>query len=235
MNFTECKSIFSSYDLSIDEKTYNQFEVYAKYLVEYNQKVNLTAITEHTEIYIKHFLDSLIPLTYEDIPKGASIIDVGTGAGFPSVPIKIYRPDVKLTLLDSLNKRIVFLDSLCSKLGFTDVECIHGRAEEFGKDANYRECFDYATARAVANLPTLNEYCMPFVKVGGSFIAMKGTSEDLELAKKSISTLGGKISKDVTYQIPPQDSRRIIVIKKVANTPNKYPRISGKIKSKPIV
>ena len=139
MNFTECKSIFSSYDLSIDEKTYNQFEVYAKYLVEYNQKVNLTAITEHTEIYIKHFLDSLIPLTYEDIPKGASIIDVGTGAGFPSVPIKIYRPDVKLTLLDSLNKRIVFLDSLCSKLGFTDVECIHGRAEEFGKDANYRD------------------------------------------------------------------------------------------------
>ena len=235
MNFTECKSIFSSYDLSIDEKTYNQFEVYAKYLVEYNQKVNLTAITEHTEIYIKHFLDSLIPLTYEDIPKGASIIDVGTGAGFPSVPIKIYRPDVKLTLLDSLNKRIVFLDSLCSKLGFTDVECIHGRAEEFGKDANYRERFDYAIARAVANLPTLNEYCMPFVKVGGSFIAMKGTSEDLELAKKSISTLGGKISKDVTYQIPPQDSRRIIVIKKVANTPNKYPRISGKIKSKPIV
>ena len=235
MNFTECKSIFSSYDLSIDEKTYNQFEVYAKYLVEYNQKVNLTAITEHTEIYIKHFLDSLIPLTYEDIPKGASIIDVGTGAGFPSVPIKIYRPDVKLTLLDSLNKRIVFLDSLCSKLGFTDVECIHGRAEEFGNDANYRERFDYATARAVANLPTLNEYCMPFVKVGGSFIAMKGTSEDLELAKKSISTLGGKISKDVTYQIPPQDSRRIIVIKKVANTPNKYPRISGKIKSKPIV
>lgn len=235
MNFTECKSIFSSYDLSIDEKTYNQFEVYAKYLVEYNQKVNLTAITEHTEIYIKHFLDSLIPLTYEDIPKGASIIDVGTGAGFPSIPIKIYRPDVKLTLLDSLNKRIVFLDSLCSKLGFTDVECIHGRAEEFGKDANYRERFDYATARAVANLPTLNEYCMPFVKVGGSFIAMKGTSEDLELAKKSISTFGGKISKDVTYQIPPQDSRRIIVIKKVANTPNKYPRISGKIKSKPIV
>ena len=201
--------------------------------MEYNQKVNLTAITEHRDIYIKHFLDSLMPLIYVDIPQGATLIDVGTGAGFPSVPIKLYRPDIKLTLLDSLNKRIVFLESLCSKLKI-DVECVHGRAEDFGKDDCYRERFDFATARAVANLQMLSEYCIPFVKVGGSFIAMKGLSEDIEASNNAIRTLGGKLINDATYTIPPEDNRRIIVIEKISNTPKKYPRISGKIKSKPL-
>ena len=212
---------------------YDKLEIYAEYLVEYNQKVNLTAITEHRDIYIKHFLDSLMPLIYVDIPQGATLIDVGTGAGFPSVPIKLYRPDIKLTLLDSLNKRIVFLESLCSKLKI-DVECVHGRAEDFGKDDCYRERFDFATARAVANLQMLSEYCIPFVKVGGSFIAMKGLSEDIEASNNAIRTLGGKLINDATYTIPPEDNRRIIVIEKISNTPKKYPRISGKIKSKPL-
>jgi 16S rRNA (guanine527-N7)-methyltransferase len=233
MDFKEFEKIGKNYNLEVTEELYNQLEVYAQYLVEYNEKVNLTAITEHSEVYIKHFLDSLIPLTYVDIPQGASLIDVGTGAGFPSIPMKLYRPDIKLTLLDSLNKRIVFLESLCEKLHI-DVECIHGRAEDFGKDECYREQFDYATARAVANLQVLSEYCMPFVKVGGAFIAMKGLSEDVTTANKAITTLGGRVSNDVKYTIPPEDSRRIIVVEKVAHTPKQYPRISGKIKSKPL-
>jgi 16S rRNA (guanine527-N7)-methyltransferase len=233
MDFKEFQKISKYHNLEVTEELYNQLEIYAQYLVEYNEKVNLTAITEHSEIYIKHFLDSLIPLTYVDIPQGASLIDVGTGAGFPSIPMKLYRPDIKLTLLDSLNKRIVFLESLCEKLHI-NVECIHGRAEDFGKDESYREQFDYATARAVANLQVLSEYCVPFVKVGGAFIAMKGLSEDVTTANKAINTLGGRVCNDVKYTIPPEDSRRIIVVEKVAHTPKQYPRISGKIKSKPL-
>lgn len=233
MVFKEFKKICSYHGLDITQEMYDKFEIYAQYLVEYNEKVNLTAITEHTEIYIKHFLDSIMPLIYVDIPQGSTLIDVGTGAGFPSIPIKIYRPDIKLTLLDSLNKRVIFLKSLCDKLGI-DAECIHGRAEDFGKDSCYRETFDFATARAVANLQMLSEYCMPFVKVGGSFIAMKGLSENIDASNKAISTLGGKLSNDITYTIPPEDNRRIVVIQKISNTPKKYPRISGKIKSKPL-
>lgn len=233
MDFQEFKKVCSYYNLQITEDLYNKFEIYAKYLVEYNEKVNLTAITEHKEIYIKHFLDSLIPLNYVDIPQGATLIDVGTGAGFPSIPMKLYRPDINLTLLDSLNKRIVFLESLCDKLEI-DTECIHGRAENFGNDVCYREKFDFVTARAVANLQVLSEYCLPFVNVGGSFIAMKGLSEDVSQSDRAIKTLGGHIDNDINYTIPPEDSRRIIVIKKVINTPKKYPRIGGKIKSKPL-
>jgi 16S rRNA (guanine527-N7)-methyltransferase len=233
MDFKEFQEVGKRHNLDVTEDLYNKLEIYAQYLVEYNQKVNLTAITEHSEVYIKHFLDSLIPLTYVDIPQGATLIDVGTGAGFPSIPMKLYRPDIQLTLLDSLNKRIVFLESLCQKLDI-EVECIHGRAEDFGKDECYREQFDYATARAVANLQVLSEYCVPFVKVGGAFIAMKGLSEDVTLADRAIKALGGKVVKDITYSIPPEDKRRIIVIEKAFKTPKQYPRISGKIKSKPL-
>lgn len=233
MDFNEFKKICLYHNLEITQDLYDKLEIYADYLVEYNKKVNLTAITEHKEIYIKHFLDSIIPLTYVDIPKDSTLIDVGTGAGFPSIPIKLYRSDIKLTLLDSLNKRIVFLENLSNKLGIS-VECVHGRAEEFGKNSIYRESFDFATARAVANMQVLSEYCLPFVKLGGSFIAMKGLSEDIEKSEKAIKILGGGILNDITYTIPPEDNRRIIVVKKVSNTPNKYPRISSKIKSKPL-
>lgn len=233
MDFKEFQKICSYHNLEVTQDLYNKFEIYAEYLVEYNEKVNLTAITEHREIYIKHFLDSLMPLKYVDIPQGATLIDVGTGAGFPSIPMKLYRPDIKLTLLDSLNKRIIFLENLSNKLGIL-VECIHGRAEDFGKDVFYRESFDFATARAVANMQVLSEYCLPFVKVGGSFIAMKGLSEDIEKSERAIKILGGGISNDITYTIPPEDNRRIIVVNKISNTSSKYPRISGKIKSKPL-
>lgn len=233
MDFNEFKKIGAYHGLDITEDLYNKLDIYANYLVEYNEKVNLTAITERREIYIKHFLDSLMPLTYVEIPKNATLIDVGTGAGFPSIPIKLYRPDINLTLLDSLNKRIVFLENLCNRLGIK-ADCVHGRAEDFGKDSSYRERFDFATARAVANLQKLSEYCIPFVRVGGSFIAMKGLSEDIELSNHAIKTLGGKVSNDITYTIPPEDNRRIIVIEKVTHTPNKYPRVSGKIKNNPL-
>lgn len=233
MDFKEFKKICSYHNLEIIQDLYDKLEVYAEYLVEYNEKVNLTAITEHRDIYIKHFLDSLIPLTYVDIPQNSTLIDIGTGAGFPSIPIKLYRPDIKLTLLDSLNKRIVFLEKLCDKLQI-HADCIHGRAEDFGKDMCYREQFDFATARAVANLQVLSEYCIPFLKVGGLFIAMKGLSEDIETSENAIKILGGRFANDITYAIPPEDNRRIIVIKKVFRTPNKYPRISGKIKSNPL-
>lgn len=233
MDFKEFEKICSYHNLEITRDLYNKFEIYAEHLVEYNQKVNLTAITEHREIYIKHFLDSLIPLIYIDIPRNSTLIDVGTGAGFPSIPIKLYRPDIQLTLLDSLNKRIIFLESLCDKLGI-NANCIHGRAEDFGKDVRYREQFDFSIARAVANLQVLSEYCIPFIRVGGSFIAMKGLSEDIELSNNAIRTLGGKVINNGTYTIPPEDNRRIIVVKKISNTPKKYPRISGRIKSKPL-
>lgn len=233
MDYREFKSVCSRYHLEVTEELYGSFETYAQYLVEYNERVNLTAITERREVYIKHFLDSLIPLTYVDVPQGATLIDVGTGAGFPSVPMKLYRPDLKLTLLDSLNKRIVFLESLCDRLGI-EVECVHGRAEDFGRDGRYRERFDYATARAVANLRVLSEYCLPFVRVGGAFIAMKGLSEDVTLADGAIKTLGGEVTDDVSYTVPPEDSRRIVVVSKVASTPKKYPRTGGKVQSRPL-
>lgn len=233
MDFKEFKKVCSYHNLEVTQSLYDKLEVYAEYLVEYNEKVNLTAITEHRDIYIKHFLDSLIPLTYVDIPKNSTLIDVGTGAGFPSIPMKLYRPDIKITLLDSLNKRIVFLESLCDRLEI-HADYIHGRAEDFGKNMRYREQFDFVTARAVANLQVLSEYCLPFIKVGGSFIAMKGLSEDISQSENAIKVLGGGISNDITYTIPPEDNRRIIVVEKVHETHSKYPRVSAKIKCKPL-
>lgn len=233
MEFKEFKKICSYYNLEVTKALYDKLDIYADYLLQYNEKVNLTAITERREVYIKHFLDSIIPLAYVNIPQDSTLIDVGTGAGFPSIPMKLYRPDIKLTLLDGLNKRIVFLKNLCDMLNI-EVECIHGRAEDFSKDVSYREQFDYATARAVANMQVLSEYCIPFIRVGGSFIAMKGLSEDIQTSEKAIKTLGGGIENDITYTIPPEDNRRIIVIKKISNTPKKYPRNSGKIKSNPL-
>jgi len=157
-------------------------------LIEYNEKVNLTAITEKEDVWIKHFADSIVLLKYAEIPKGASMIDVGTGAGFPSVPVKIFRPDIKLTLLDSLNKRIVFLNQLCERL---DIKCetVHGRAEEIGRNSNYREKFDFVVTRALANMSTLVEYMIPFTKIGGRCICLKGPNctEEIEKARKAIN------------------------------------------------
>ncbi len=201
------------------------------FMLEYNKNVNLTAITEFSEVVTKHFIDSVLPFTMLDIPKNSSIIDVGTGAGFPSLPLVIWRNDLKAVLVDSLEKRCVYLEKACELIGIK-AEIIHARGEELGRIR--REEFDFACARAVAALPTLAEYCIPFVKVGGHFIALKSTNEDIKPAEKAIDVLGGEIEKTVDYTLTNGDGRRLVIIKKVRQTPTKYPRNSANIKKKPL-
>ncbi|MDE5946819.1 MAG: 16S rRNA (guanine(527)-N(7))-methyltransferase RsmG [Oscillospiraceae bacterium] len=231
-DFKYAKDLFNKYDIVLSEQMYRKFEIYANFLVEYNKNVNLTAITDGKEILIKHFLDSVLIDKYCNIPENASLIDVGTGAGFPSVPLKIYRPDLNITLLDSLNKRITFLKILCEKIDIT-AEFIHGRAEDFGKNSEYRETFDVSCARAVAHLSVLSEFCLPFVKKGGIFISMKGLNEDIKQAESAINILGGVLKDNIVYSLE-NDGRRIAVIEKISQTSTKYPRNSGQIKKKPL-
>ena len=227
-----CCDLFKKYEIDLPSEVYDKLEIYADFLVKYNENVNLTAITDGREIFVKHFLDSILLLKYVDIPSNSSIIDVGTGAGFPSVPMKIYRPDLKITLLDSLNKRINFLQQLC-EMTQIDAEFIHGRAEDYGKESQYREKFDFSCARAVANLSVLSEYCIPFVKIGGYFISMKGPNEIIDESNKAVELLGGKIKSDIQYSLE-NDTRRIIAIEKISQTPTKCPRNSSQIKKKPL-
>lgn len=227
-----CCDLFKKYEIDLPSEVYDKLEIYADFLVKYNENVNLTAITDGREIFVKHFLDSILLLKYVDIPSNSSIIDVGTGAGFPSVPMKIYRPDLKITLLDSLNKRINFLQQLC-EMTQIDAEFIHGRAEDYGKESQYREKFDFSCARAVANLSVLSEYCIPFVKIGGYFISMKGPNEIIDESNNAVELLGGKIKSDIQYSLE-NDTRRIIAIEKISQTPTKYPRNSSQIKKKPL-
>ena len=227
-----CCDLFKKYELDLPSEVYDKLEIYADFLVKYNENVNLTAITDGREIFVKHFLDSILLLKYVDIPSNSSIIDVGTGAGFPSVPMKIYCSDLKITLLDSLNKRINFLQQLC-EMTQIDAEFIHGRAEDYGKESQYREKFDFSCARAVANLSVLSEYCIPFVKIGGYFLSMKGPNEIIDESNKAVELLGGKIKSDIQYSLD-NDTRRIIAIEKISQTPTKYPRNSSQIKKKPL-
>ena len=209
-------------------------ERFGEMLVEKNKVMNLTAITEPADVATLHFLDSVAMLKEVDL-SGKTMVDVGTGAGFPGMPLRIVCPTVRMTLLDSLNKRIDFLKEVCDELGFTDVDCVHGRAEEFA--AKHRESFDFATSRAVANFQLLTELCLPLVKVGGTFIAMKSVESDEELkaAEKAISILGGQVERTVDYQIPGTDvTHRLVFIKKIKETPKKYPRAFAKIKKNPL-
>ena len=201
------------------------------FMVEYNKNVNLTSITEFEEVVVKHFVDSALPFFMVDIPQGSSFIDVGTGAGFPALPLLIVRPDLKGTLCDSLNKRCVYLELACREIK-VNAEIIHARSEELGRKK--RECFDFATARAVAAMPVLSEYCVPFVRVGGNFIALKSVNEDIESADGAVGKLGGKIELIKDYTIPNGDSRRLVVVKKISQTPTKYPRSSANISKKPL-
>lgn len=223
-------------DIVLTDEQVEKLTRYYELLIEWNEKMNLTALTEPEDVALKHFCDSILLLKYADIPQGSSLIDVGTGAGFPSVPVKIVRPDIKLCLLDSLNKRLTFLNEVVNELKLTDVKIVHSRAEDGAKKAELREKFDFATSRAVAQLNVLSEYCLPYVKVGGAFIAMKGkySEEEIANAKTSIKLLSGKTVKVDTYNLADTSERTIINIKKLSSTDKRYPRTSAKIKSKPL-
>lgn len=229
------KSLAQNEGINLTEDMLSAFDCYAEELVSWNEKINLTAITAPDDIVIKHFLDSLLLLKHIDVKEKTKMIDVGTGAGFPSLPCKIARPDISLTMLDSLNKRIGFLTSVSEKLKLSS-ECLHGRAEEVGAKPGYRESYDIATARAVAHLRELSEFCLPFVKVGGYFVSLKGPELDAEIseAKAAIKALGGEIEKVITYILPDESNRTIVIIKKISQTLPKYPRSFGKIKKQPI-
>ncbi len=223
------------YDIQLTNDQIDCLDKFADMLVEWNKKFNLTAITEPDQIVYKHFIDSLLVLKTIDLKKGASLADVGTGAGFPSTPISIVRRDVEVTQIDSLRKRVGFLQHVSDNFHLK-IGTIHGRAEELGKKDEYREQFDYVTARAVAPLQKLAEYCLPLVKVGGFFMAMKGSEYEVEVddSKKAIDVLGGQIEKIKNFELPDSSARNIILIKKISRTPTKYPRNSGKISKKPI-
>lgn len=223
------------FNIKLTENQLSQFEIYYRLLAEWNEKINLTAITDPEGVAVKHFADSLSILQYVTIPQNAKVIDIGTGAGFPGIVLKIVRPDIELTLLDSLKKRFLFLDDVLSKLNLT-AEFIQGRAEEYGQDIDYRESYDLAVSRAVAQLNTLSEYCLPFVRLSGRFVAFKGSNaEEIENAKHAIQALGGKFIKAHSFDLPFEGgSRTLVEIEKVQPTPEKYPRSNGKIKAKPL-
>lgn len=223
--------------LNSDDKIINNFSIYREILVDWNQKMNLTGIEDEKEVFIKHFLDSLSAIVNGYIKDGVSIIDVGTGAGFPGLPLKICLPNIELTLLDSLNKRINFLQEVSNNLELENIEFIHGRAEDFGKMEEYREQYDVATARAVAGLPILMEFCAPFIKVGGHFVCLKGPNANLELeeSKVAMEALGLEFIEKIDAELPETDLKHnILVFKKIKNTPEKYPRKAGKPAKNPI-
>lgn len=223
------------YGVILDETALSRFDTYGRMLVEWNEKINLTAICDPYGVTVKHFLDSLTLFNFIDIPKGAKVIDVGTGAGFPGVAMLIARPDLKLTLLDSTAKKLKVIEDILSAMGL-EAQILHSRAEESGNKKELRESFDFATARAVANLRELSEYCLPFVKKGGSFISLKAAkaSEEIDGAKKAIKVLGGKIVKSESFELLDVGERNIVVIEKVSSTPAKYPRPSAKIAKNPL-
>ena len=200
-------------NIAVDGYAAQRLDLYAQRLVAWNEKMNLTGITDPDGILEKHFIDSIEPLRFVEIPRNARVIDVGTGAGFPGLPLLIARPDLDLTLADSL---------------------VHARAEILGKDPDYREQYDIATARAVAPLPVLCEYCLPFVKVGGAFLALKGAEDEVAAAKCAMATLGGELEQNVSYKLPSGDSRHLVVVRKISQTPTKYPRKPKKIDTKPL-
>lgn len=223
------------YGISITPQQAGQFQIYLELLTEWNLKMNLTALKEPEEIAEKHFLDSILVLKYLEIPQGAKLIDVGTGAGFPGVPLKILRPDLNLTLMDGLNKRLIFLKELLHTLSLR-AELVHLRAEEGGRKPEYRERFDVATARAVARLPVLCEYCLPFLKIGGTFAAMKGPDVKGELAgaEKAVRLLGCEMVAERDYALPGGDGRSLVLIRRKAPVPPAYPRHGAKIAKSPL-
>ena len=223
------------FHVKLDETALERFNIYGKLLIEWNEKINLTAITDPEGVTIKHFLDSLTIFSYVDMPKNAKVIDVGTGAGFPGLAMLIARPDLDMTLMDSTKKRLNVIENVLEKLELNS-NVVHSRAEDAGNNKVFREQYDYSTARAVTNLRDLAEYCLPFVKVGGSFVPMKSAKaqEEIVEAKKAIHVLGGQIIKVDSFDLFDCGERTIINVKKISPTPAKYPRPSAKIAKNPI-
>lgn len=222
------------FGIYIDETTAEKFDLYYKSVVSYNEKVNLTAITDETEFCVKHFLDSIAAAKF--LSENAKLVDVGSGAGFPAVPLKLIRGDLSVTMIDALGKRVTFLNSVTEELGLKDIRAIHLRAEDAAK-GELRESFDVVTARAVSELRTLAEYCLPLVKIGGRFVSYKSANSDEEIkaAENAIKILGGTIEKIDDFWLPISgEKRRLVIIKKIAATPKKYPRGQGKEKKQPL-
>jgi len=223
--------------ISLSDEQLQQFNMYFKLLIKWNEKVNLTAITNKNEVYLKHFFDSITPSFYYDLNKVETICDIGAGAGFPSIPLKICFPHLQITIVDSLKKRIHFLERLVDTLELDNVTLVHARAEDFGQRKEERGYYDLVTARAVARMSVLSEYCLPLCKIDGSFIALKGASSEEEMnhAKKAITILGGKFVEDYRFALPIEASERsIVVIQKFKDTPKKYPRKAGTPVKNPI-
>lgn len=232
------QSDLKHFNIQLSEKQIEQFLIYYEMLVEWNQVMNLTAVTEYNDVMKKHFVDSLSLTKAFDISEPLSVIDVGTGAGFPGLALKIAFPNLRVTLMDSLNKRIHFLNAVIEKLQLTGIETIHGRAEDFAKPGRYRENFDLCVSRAVANLATLSEYCLPFVKQGGLFVSYKSEkiSSEIDSSANAIFLLGGKLESQVKFTLPDSDiNRNLVVIKKQKVTPKKYPRKAGLPAKEPLL
>lgn len=227
----------STHGIELSDKQQQQFQTYYQMLVEWNEKMNLTSITEEHEVYLKHFYDSIATSFYTDLTKELTICDVGAGAGFPSIPLKIIFPNLKVTIVDSLNKRIHFLNQLAEALELDNVSFVHDRAETYGK-GDYRASYDIVTARAVARLSVLSELCLPLVKKGGHFIALKSSKgeEELEEARFGIGVLGGKVHDTISYELPEDaGERQMIIIDKRSQTPKKYPRKPGTPNKSPLL
>ncbi|MUV37941.1 16S rRNA (guanine(527)-N(7))-methyltransferase [Lentibacillus sp. JNUCC-1] len=237
MNPEQFVSALQAKGITLNQQQIDQFAAYYRILVEWNEKMNLTALTEEQDVYLKHFYDSVTAAFYVDLNGEKTICDVGAGAGFPSIPLKICFPDLAVTIVDSLKKRIGFLNHLASELGLTGVAFYHDRAETFGKNQKFRQTFDVVTARAVARMSVLSELCLPLVKKNGTFIAMKGSQGEEEMAEahNAIELLGGSLKDVHTFYLPSEDSERtIITIDKVRQTPKKYPRKPGTPNKQPL-
>ncbi|KIY22899.1 16S rRNA (guanine(527)-N(7))-methyltransferase RsmG [Mesobacillus subterraneus] len=237
MNTDQFKALLAEKGIELSQRQMEQYEIYYHLLVEWNEKMNLTTITEKPDVYLKHFYDSVSAAFYFDFHKPLDLCDVGAGAGFPSIPIKIAFPEIKVTIVDSLNKRITFLEQLSKTLGLEGTTFIHDRAETFGQNPGYREKYQVVIARAVARMSVLSELCLPLVKVGGTFIAMKGNQagEELLAGEKAITILGGKLESSHSFTLPVEESERtLFIINKQKPTPKKYPRKPGTPNKTPI-
>ncbi len=235
-NIEKIVPLCAEFGVEITDEIKKKLNLYGNLLLEWNEKINLTAITEPEEVLFKHFYDCILFLKHVKIPQNATLVDVGTGAGFPGMVLKIVRPDIDVTLLDSLNKRLVFLNEVIEKLDLKNIKTVHSRAEDAGNSKLHREKYDIATARAVANLPVLLEYCVPLVKIGGQFVSMKGPSGEEEAAnsKNAVKTLGVNQPEIICETLNGDDKRTFIIFKKISQTSSKYPRKPSVISKQPL-